>query len=156
MNQKIILLLSAIFIFSNVTLSGNNDSTLIITINEETVKVEMDLEINGIMKLYSVLKADVDEEKIIEYATNDVTIFTNWVLNPDRDFYISIGNNTEIITPSNFKRLAKKYFTATPELAQKIGKRGFRYKNLPSMILYYNKAMANQGGLTKQDVIASY
>lgn len=154
MNQKIIFLLSAASIFSNISLSANSDSIMIITINNnEPLGVPMNLEINGTIKLYSVLKSNADEKTEILQVTSDVD-FINWVLNPDKDFYIgSNDKEAEIITPSNFKRLAKEYFAAIPELADNVGKRGFRYKNLPSMILFYNKMMTKEEGLTKEDIL---
>jgi len=152
MNQKIIFLsLISIFLIQN-TLLSSNDPILVTTKKEDKlVKVSMNLEIEGAVKLYSVLKKDIVEEDGV--SAKEVTL-TNWVLHPNKDFYIGAGAEAEMITPLNFKRLAKKYFTAIPELTKKIGKRGFRYKNLPSMILFYNKMMTNQGGLTKEDVMA--
>lgn len=151
MNQKILLLLAA-SILSNLTLLGNNDTISLKKVDKEPVKVSMDLEINGAIKLYSVLKDNSEESTEIIYTTSD-DAFINWVLHPDKDFYISDGSEIEMITPSNFKRMAKKYFAANPKLVERIGKRGFRYKNLPSMIMYYNKMMAKEGGLTKEDIL---
>ena len=140
-------------ILSHLTLLGNNDTTLFREVDKEPLKVNMDLEINGAISLYSVLKDDAEESQDIVQATSDDAII-NWVLHPNKDFYISDGNKVEMITPSNFRRMAKKYFADSPELVEMIGKRGFRYKNLPSMIIYYNKMKMNEGGLTKEDIMA--
>ncbi|MEM6319901.1 MAG: hypothetical protein AAF960_19675 [Bacteroidota bacterium] len=59
---------------------------------------------------------------------------------------------SELITPANFRKLAKKYFADTPELSKRIGKRGFRYENLPFMILYHNKSIKKGNPLTIADV----
>ncbi len=156
MNLKIILLLSITIILSQTTLLGNEDSIIVTTIEDEKIlEISMDLEINGTIKLYSVLKEDIYEETEKSTPIKDEK-FIKWVLNPDKDFYIGIGQEAEAITPGNFKRLAKKYFSNSPELVERIGKRGFRYRNLPSMIIFFNKMMAKEGGLTKNDIITSH
>ena len=152
MIMKITSLLATI-LFTQINLFAN-DSVLVRTIQDnESINVSMDLEIDGTIKLYSVLN-DKTEVQTETYEAVEAEAFTNWVLHPDKDFYIGIGSEAEAITPSNYKRLAKKYFETTPELTERIGKRGFRYKNLPSMILYYNKMTDKKGGLTKDDIIA--
>ena len=156
MNQKIIFLLSIAIILNQTSLLGNNDSIVITTVEDEKpLDVSMNLEINGTIKLYSVLKEDIYEETEKSTSIKDEQ-FIKWVLNPDKDFYIGVGEEAEAITPGNFKRLAKKYFSDSPELVERIGKRGFRYRNLPSMIIFFNKMVAKEGGLTKNDIIASY
>jgi hypothetical protein len=152
MNQQTILLLSILIAFNHTYLLGNNDSTFVMAEDEVSTEVSMNLEIDGTIKLYSVFKDDIYEktEKSVPIKNEK---FLKWVLNSDKDFYINFGDETELITPSNFKRLAKKYFSSSPLLVERIGKRGFRYKNLPSMIIFYNKAIAKEGGLTKNDVI---
>ena len=139
MNQKIIFLLSIATIFNQISLLVNNDSTLITTVEDNApVGASMNLEIDGIIKLYSIFKEDIYEETEKSISIKNES-FIKWVLNSDKDFYIGSEDETEAITPSNFKRLAKKYFSNSPELVKRIGKRGFRYKNLPSMIMFFNK-----------------
>jgi hypothetical protein len=155
MNQKIILILTIVTL-NSVFLLGNNDSILVTTIESQTsIDVSMSLEIEGTIKLYSTLKEDIYEETEKSTSIKDEK-FIKWVLNPDKDFYIGNDDETDAITPSNFRRLAKKYFSDSPELVARIGKRGFRYKNLPAMIIYHNKMTAKEGGLTKTDIMASY
>ena len=147
MSKQIIFLLSMAIAFNHTSLLGNNDSTLVKPAKDKApAEVSMNLEIDGTIKLYSTLKEDIYEETEETAPIKDEG-FINWVLNPDKDFYIGFGEEVEAITPTNFKRLAKKYFSSSPELAKRIGKRGFRYKNLPSMIIFFNK-----GGLTKDDI----
>ena len=155
MNKQIIFLLSIAILFNNTSLIGNNDSTLVTTIKDKRVLgTSMNLEIDGTIKLYSTLKEDIYEETEKSTPVKDEKFIT-WVLNPDKDFYIGFGDKAEAITPTNFKRLAKKYFSASPELVNRVGKRGFRYKNLPSMIMFFNKMAAQEGGLTKEDIMAT-
>ncbi|MFK7983113.1 MAG: hypothetical protein AB8G86_24250 [Saprospiraceae bacterium] len=158
MSSKIISFFSISFLFSIGQLWGNNDPVMVTTTtSEEVVEIAMNLEINGAVKLYSVIKEEgslLDIEAATVPTTNKAN-FINWVLNPNKDFYIGFGDNVEAITPGNFKKLVKKYFSDAPELTQRIGKRGFRYKNLPSMILYYNKIVNKGEVLTKGDLVAS-
>lgn len=150
MKPQVVFILGIFMILNAGALLGNNDPVLVTTIkNNKPIEVPMQLEIDGELKLYSVLQEDVDSTDR-EESVNDFDFMT-WILHPDKDFYIGHGNKVEAITPSNFKRIAKKYFAKAPELAKRIGKRGFRYKNLPAMILYYNKSIANKSGLTKAD-----
>jgi len=112
----------------------------------------MNIEINGVIKLYSILKEDIeliDTEIVIEENKEETN---EWYLAYNRDYYIGYSDtNLEAITPSNFKRIAKKYFASAPELAASIGKRGFRYKNLPAIILYFNKQITEGKALIKED-----
>lgn len=158
MNHKIISILVISILFSIGNLWSTNNPIIVTTIaNEKTVEIAMHLEIDGAVKLYSVLKEEatlIDAEAEVVPTTNKVN-FINWVLHPNKDFYIGFGDNVEAITPGNFKKLVKKYFVNAPELTQRIGKRGFRYKNLPSMILYYNKVVNKEEALTKKDLVVS-
>ena len=154
MNNKISYFLS-IIIFTPIALFANKTPMLVTTLQGANLEeVSMNLEIDGAIKLYSVVNEDDEGKEIIH--TRKENAFTNWVLHPYKYFYIGTGSETEMITLANYKRLVKKYFTATPELIKLLGKRGFRYKNLPSMILYHNKKVTDGSGLTKEDIIASH
>ena len=96
-----------------------------------------------------------DEDLEVEYSGKE-DAFSNLILHPYKHFYIGTGKDVELITASNYKQLVKKYFKDSPELVNRLGKRGFRFKNVPSMILYHNKKMANGSLLTKEDIIARF
>ena len=158
MNQKITFFLTIGIVFISSNLFGNNDPVLVTTIEDnKPIEVSMDLELNGAIKLFSILKEEVElinvETEILP-SENTITL-NNLVLHPDKDFYIGFGSKVEVVTPGNYKKLVKKYFTAAPELVHRVGKRGFRYKNLPSMILYYNKTVAKEESLTKEEMVAN-
>ncbi|GEM_PF-3248459 len=151
MKQKIILLLVAITLL-NGQLIGNNERVIPSIETNNLMEVAMNIEINGAIKLYSVLKEEIEliNTEIIEGVPKKST--NNWHLAYNRDYFIGYSDTkVEAITPSNFKRIAKKYFANIPGLAASIGKRGFRYKNLPTIILYYNKHIIQGKAITKTD-----
>lgn len=53
-------------------------------------------------------------------------------------FYIG-SDKIEEITPKNYRVLIKKHLKDAPELHRKLGRFGFRFVNVPSMIMYYNR-----------------
>lgn len=151
MKHKIIVLL-AVTTLMNGALIGNNNPVPPSAVADRLMSELMTVEIAGAVQLYSVLKEEIeliDTETIQEIdkeATND------WHLAYNRDYFIGFSTDkVEAITPTNFKRIAKKYFANTPELAASIGKRGFRYKNLPTIISYYNNQITQGKALTKAD-----
>lgn len=151
MKQKIILFLVVITLMSGA-LMGSNELTGPSVDENKLIENSMIVEINGAVQLYSVLKEDIEliNTEIIQEAHKEST--NNWHLAYNRDYFIGYSNaKMEAITPSNFKRIAKKYFANIPVLAASIGKRGFRYKNLPTIILYYNKQVIQGKAVTKED-----
>ena len=53
-------------------------------------------------------------------------------------YWIDAEQSTEV-NRFNYKPLVKKYLPKAKGLHKKLGKPGFQYENLPSMILYYNR-----------------
>lgn len=83
-----------------------------------------------------------DQEGFVAVNTVEVDIY-----------YIGIGKEVEQINPGNYKRFIRKYLPNASELYQRLGKRGFRFENIPSMILYYNKSVVGKSQpLTKSDL----
>lgn len=150
MMQRLILLL-AVTTLMNGMLIGNNNP-VVPSVENELVGPTMTTEISGAIQLYSILKEDIeliDTEAIPGIANKNTT---DWHLAYNRDYFIGYNaDKMEAITPSNFKRIAKKYFASTPELVGSIGKKGFRYKNLPTIILYYNNQVTQGKNITKED-----
>ncbi|MFK7980932.1 MAG: hypothetical protein AB8G86_13185 [Saprospiraceae bacterium] len=140
---SIVLLFSFGFVFAN-----NNPKVVLKKEKKDKELTLMVQEIGGAIQLYSTVKEVYESVEINE---NDFREIKMAVI---KEYYI--GNNSaeevELIIPGNFKKVAKKYFADTPELAKRIGKRGFRYENLPFMILYHNKIVKNGGNLTVVDV----
>lgn len=140
---SLIMLLFVSFVFGNT-----NPIAVLKKEKNSKVPVLMIQEIDGVIQLYSTVKevyetVVVNEDHIRQVKTGII-----------KEYYI--GNNStevvEMIIPGNFKKVAKKYFSNTPELAKRIGKRGFRYENLPFMILYHNKLLSSGETLTATDV----
>ena len=52
--------------------------------------------------------------------------------------YFIGGKEVEQITQMNYRQLVEKYLKDSPELYRRLGRFGFRYENVPSMVLYYN------------------
>jgi len=149
MKHKIIFLLIAV-ILMNGNLIGSNEPVLINIEEKELLEASMNIEISGAIKLYSVSKEDIEliDTEIITDKNNE----SKWYLAYNRDYYIGYKDaEIEAVTPSNFKRIAKKYFANISELAENIGQKGFRYKNLPTIILYFNKQTIEGKALVKED-----
>ncbi len=140
------------FLVATILMNGNLLANTKLVEADRLMEVSMTVEINGAIKLYSVLKEEIeliDTEAIQEMQEKSTN---NWHLAYNRDYFIGYSDTeVEAITPSNFKRIAKKYFANIPGLAANIGKKGFRYKNLPTIIAYYNKQIIEGKPLTKQD-----
>lgn len=139
----------------NINLIGNNDPVVSGTEDVKPMEEYMTIEINGSIELYSVLKEEVEliDTELMEEGHKATT--SNWQLAYNRDYFIGHrGTKVEAITPSNFKKIAKKYFANVPVLAASIGKRGFRYKNLPTIIMYYNKQITQGKALNKEDKLS--
>lgn len=54
-------------------------------------------------------------------------------------YFLKFRNQVEKVTPYNYKKILKRYLPNAPELHRRLGKPGFRYENLPSIIRYYNE-----------------
>ncbi|TXF89034.1 hypothetical protein FUA23_12160 [Neolewinella aurantiaca] len=60
---------------------------------------------------------------------------------PPPTYYFYYGNRNLVAIPrSGFKRTLKKFFErSSPELSAKIGKRGYRYRNLAEIVVEFNE-----------------
>lgn len=144
--KKILIFLGVLLLIVNIEISANNGIVLVTKIeNNKRIVVPMTLEIDGDLKLFSV---QVSESALIQVNETD---FREIVRNTRKEYYLGHGFEVEIIASGNFKKVAKRYFSGMPDLAKRIGKRGFRYENLPSMVLYHNKMKVKGKPLTKMD-----
>ena len=152
--KQIILLVTAIILI-NSNLIGNttlNTDGTIYYKKSISAKENMNLEIDGTIQLYSLLKEDIELIDTEAIPNVNRTVTSEFTLAYNRDYFIGFGDDkVEAITPMNFKKVANKYFSDVPELAEMLGKTGFRYKNLPTIILFYNKKITENKGLTKED-----
>ena len=69
-----------------------------------------------------------------------------------RHRYFIGGDVIEEINFDNYRPLIKKYLANAPEILQKLGRSGFRYENIPSMIVYYNRFKSEEPLATKYDL----
>ena len=54
-------------------------------------------------------------------------------------FFVGVAEGLVSITPKNYNKVIKQHLPDAPELHQKLGRRGFRYENIPQMIEFYNR-----------------
>ena len=143
------LLLSTIILFFVGVVFGNTNPKVVLK-KAKNIKdpILMRQEIDGPIQLYSKV---IDVYETVVIGANNVRQVKTGVI---KEYYIGTNSagEVEMILPANFKKVAKKYFADTPELGKRIGKRGFRYENLPFMILYHNKLVDKGKTLTAADV----
>jgi len=143
------ILIGLTMLFSCGILLGTNNPIAVLKKEKGSKKIKLLLlEIDGPIQLFSKV---VDTYEWVEVNDNNFREVKTGVI---KQYYIGANDKEEVeyVIHANFKKVAKKYFKDTPELAKKIGKRGFRYENLPFMILYHNKLINNSGSLTVDDV----
>ncbi len=68
-----------------------------------------------------------------EFAESSLSYFRYWVS----------AEKVVQITGNNYKTIIRKLLPEAKELHEKLGKLGFRFENVPSMILYYNRFFAD-------------
>ncbi len=145
--KKILLGISILFFSFGLIWGTNNPLFLKKTKNSKEPTLLL-LELDGPIQLFSKV---TDTYEIVEVNENSFREIKTGVV---KEYYIGNdrGEVVEFVIPANFKKVARKYFADTPELAKRIGKRGFRYENLPFMILYHNKLVGKGETLTAADV----
>ena len=132
MKNTIIFLALCFFIVNAI--KANNEPVVVMKTNGEKEEVaNMYPIVEGAVKLFYepddiVVFDDRDEQENTTIATLKVNLF-----------YIGTSKQVEQINSGNYKRLVKKYLPHAYDLHQRLGKRGFRFENLPSMLLYYNR-----------------
>lgn len=146
-NIKNIFVLLIGFLFSTILLANNEPV--------EVMKKE------GNKKEVAVMYSVVDGSVKLFYEPTEVTEFTRTgeydftaIATQEIDiFYIGTNEEVEQINAGNYKRLIKKHLPNALELHKRLGKRGFRFENVPSMVLYYNKrVIGNKVPLSKTDI----
>lgn len=142
----IIILLFCLFIGS-IALANNEPVVVNKIIGNEKEIAVMYLAVDGPVKLF------YEPTDVIEYERTNENGFTAIASKEIDLFYIGTGKEVEQINPGNYKRLVQKYLPQATELHKRIGKRGFRFENLPSMVLYYNKHLTGKRTpLTKKEI----
>lgn len=118
-------------VFSQTGVSKDSVSKMIIDGNE----VVLEKVIEGEITLY---RQAYQEEDLFE---------TLGILSPVYETkyrYFIGGEEIVAIDGGNYKTLIHKYLKNAPELYSRLGRRGFRFKNLPSMLMYYNRFKADR------------
>ena len=135
-------------LFFGTTILANNEPVMVLkVIGNEKEAVYMYQAVDGPIELF------FESTEVTEYGRNSENGFFAVATKRVNLFYIGTGKEVERINPGNYKRLIQKYLPNAPELHKRIGKRGFRFENLPSMVLYYNKHKTdNPTPLTKKEV----
>ena len=141
--KKLSIFLSFFFL-TGIYLIGNDKPVVVMKIEGEKKRATLMYQtVDGPVKLY------YEPADIIVFEDKSTTITT---LEVDL-FYIGTNNEVEQINSGNYKRMVKKYLPNAQELHQRLGKRGFRFENLPSMILYYNKNILEKNQpITKTEI----
>lgn len=125
------LLSGFIFMLSITALQAHavwNDPVLI-RVDNGFVKAEH--KVKGPLNLYvhSFLKQDFIETGLRTVATG--------MVKAERFFLGAEGDVVEI-TPANYKKKIKQYLPNAPALHKRLGRPGFRFENLSSMVKFYN------------------
>lgn len=111
-------------------LQAANISDVKVTRSGDTVDVQVIAEgkINFFSSESEVLPATIPEDPSVPYTKT----FTS--------YYIASGNDllTEVHC-ANYKKVLRAHMENRPELAEKIGKKGFRFSNLEEVIQAYNR-----------------
>lgn len=142
--MKNVSIFLSLFFFIGFSLKGSNEPVVVMKVDgENKITTVMFQVVEGAVKLfYEPTDILVFEDRSTTITTIDVDLF-----------YIGTSNEVEQINSGNYKRLVKKYLPNAPDLHQRLGKRGFRFENLPSMILYYNKNVVGESKpITKAEI----
>lgn len=62
----------------------------------------------------------------------------------EQRFFLGLNGKVVEITSSNYKKMIKRYMPNAKHLHKRLGKVGFRFQNLSSMIEFYNNFRAKQ------------
>lgn len=128
MTTKSIFVLTAIF-FGSFLFAVSHP---IEKINKKGKSVFLNTVVEGSIDLYAkesaVLKPTIPEDPMESYTEMQIS------------YYISKDNfeNIEELKISNYKKVLKSVMADNPEIAEKIGKRGYRYDDMEKIIKEYN------------------
>ena len=151
LNEKLNYSLLIFCLLFGTTIFANNTEPIMVLkiVGEEKKMAYMYQTVDGPVKLF------FETNEVVEYQRNSIDGFFAVGTRKVNYFYIGTGTGNEVerISSGNFRRLVRKYLPDATDLHKRIGKRGFRFENLPSMILYYNKHISeNPTPLTKQEI----
>lgn len=92
--------------------------------------------IAGEISLYreGYVEESLEQIGINWYTTENKIAYRYWI---GKDLLTEVNS-------TNYRALVKKYLPEASKLHKKLGKYGFRFENLPSMVLYYNNFFGNE------------
>lgn len=142
-----IISLAALFLILASKINASNDPVIVIVTEGKKKEVAVMLtEIDGPVQLFSL------SNQIEEIVHINGLVSRKVVMGMNKEYYIGQNRQVELITEKNFKSILKKYLVSSPEIHDRLGKRGFRFENLPFMILFHNKRVTKGVPLTRNDV----
>lgn len=113
--------------------NNNNDP---VTIKYQENEIEVTPLVSGAFKLF--LHHETKLVKGPQYRKSKTVLV--------RRYYLKFNDQVEKITPYNYKKIIATHLSNAPDLHQKLGKPGFRYENIPSMVNYYNQFKISELG----------
>lgn len=131
-NLLALLSLQTAAVFSQAGASKGPVSKMIVDGNE----IVLEKVIDGVVALYRQAYQDEDLFECLGILSP--------VYETKYRYFIGGGEKIEAIDGGNYKKLIPQYLKNAPELYGRLGRSGFRFKNLPSMIMYYNRIKADQ------------
>lgn len=125
------LLGSFLFLLSFSTLQANSPEPSPIMIQVDNGFLMAEHIIKGPVNLFvhSFLKQDFIDTGLRVVAAG---------MTKQERYFLGIEGNVIEITPGNYKKKIKKYLPNAPALHKRLGRPGFRFDNLSSMIKFYN------------------
>ena len=124
-------------LFSNQTLATNYPlDTLLSQVEEEIVKAKKVVE--GDICLY---ECTIAIDPLSGNDTNGIAIEPEFT----QRFFVLIRGEFISLKPGNYKKFIRRYLPEARDLHRQLGKRGFRYKNVPQMIRFYNRFYLGKG-----------
>ena len=130
--KKIPFYLVLIYSLALNPLLANIDSTAIVCKGEI---IDCTVLIDGTMKLFVTnyyRKAMVDHALVLKWDSVKVT-----------RYFLKTSGSVEEINTNNYKKMITRLLPDAPELHKRLGRRGFRFENVPYMVQYYNRFKEN-------------
>lgn len=117
------------------TLVGANNDLVMIRVENNLLKAEHVVKGPLNLYVYSYLKAETIETGLRTVAAG---------VSEAKRFFLGVEGKIVEISPSNFKKTIKQYLPNAKYLHKRLGKVGFRFENLASMIKFYNNFRVKQ------------
>ena len=125
------VILPLLLLFAHQTQATNNPlDTLLSQVDEQIIKAKKVVE--GGISLY---ECTIVIDPLSGRDTNGIAIEPEFA----KRFFVLIKGEFISLKPGNYKKFIRHYLPEARDLHRKLGKRGFRYKNVPQMIQFYNQ-----------------